>query len=121
MSRPPLLARRGNRPVDSSRRSPEMQDDNRQFLIARRSQEHQAFVDVCRAIPPDKLDYRPHPSSRSAGELMTIFVSAERACCELCDTGKTSYASGLRWHERAGLASADQLIKEYEAQYHALQ
>lgn len=94
---------------------------NRQFLITRRAQEHQAFVDVCRAIPPDKLEYRPHPLSRSAGELITIIVSSERACAELCETGRTSYASGLRWHERSGVASADKLISEYEEHYHALQ
>jgi hypothetical protein len=93
----------------------------RQFLITRRAQEHQAFVDVCRAIPPDKLEYRPHPHSRSAGELIAILVSGERTCSELCDTGKTSYASGLRWHERTGIVSADKLIGDYEEQYHALQ
>jgi len=109
----------------------EMEDDvapmsashpgTRQFLITRRAQEHQAFIDVCRAIPPDKLDYRPHPHSRSAGELMAIIASSERACAELCDTGKTSYASGLRRHEGVGTFSADTLIGEYEKQYHALQ
>ena len=95
--------------------------DNRQFLITRRAQEHQAFVDVCRSIPPDKLDYRPHPHSRSAGELIAILVSSERSCSELCDTGKTSYASGLQWHEKPGVLSADKLIAEYEDAYHALQ
>src|SRR5678815_1660060 len=104
----------------------EMEDDvamsgshpgTRQFLITRRAQEHQAFIDVYRAIPPDKLEYRPHPHSRSAGELMAIIASSERSCSELCDTGRTSYASGLRWHERTGVVSAEKLIREYEEQY----
>jgi uncharacterized damage-inducible protein DinB len=94
---------------------------NREFLITRRAQEHQAFVDVCRAIPADSLAYRPHPHSRSAGELIALFVSSEKTCAELCETGKSSYASGLRWHERASMASLDELIGNYEEQYHSLQ
>ena len=94
---------------------------SREFLITRRLQEHQTFIDVCRAIPPDKLEYRPHALSRSAGELIAILVSSERACAELCESGKSSYASGLRWHERMGVVSADELIREFEEQYHSLQ
>ena len=97
------------------------QHGDRQFLIARRLQEHQEFVDVCRAIPINKLDYRPHALSRSAGELIALLVSGERACGELCETGKSSYASGLRWHESGGNVSAEALTKEYERQYHDLQ
>ena len=59
---------------------------NRQFFIQRWEHEYPAFVNVFRALPPALLDYRPHPQSRSAGELVASdgFRPTElyRALCE---------------------------------------
>jgi hypothetical protein len=93
---------------------------NREFFIRRWSQEHPAFVDVCRALPADRLDYRPHPGSRSAGELVALLVSLQKGCVELCETGRSSYSSGLRWHPNGGISVLDEMIASYEMHHRAL-
>ena len=45
---------------------------NREFFIHRWEQEYPAFVRVFKALPANRLDYRPHPRSRSAGELVAV-------------------------------------------------
>src|SRR5688572_4491307 len=93
---------------------------NREFFIRRWTQEYPAFVDVIRALPPARLDYRPHPDSRSAGELAALLVSVEQSCVELCSSGSTSYASGLRWHTGSGFTNPEEMIAAYERFHHAL-
>jgi uncharacterized damage-inducible protein DinB len=93
---------------------------NREFFIRRWSQEHPAFVDTCRALPADKLDYRPHHASRSAGELVALLVSGEKSCVELCETGRGSYSSGLHWHPTSDFNTLDQMLAEYERHHRLL-
>ena len=71
---------------------------NREFFIQRWEQEYPAFVRVFKALPVNRLEYRPHPRSRSAGELVALLVSAQRSCIQLCKSRKSLY-SGLRWQE----------------------
>jgi uncharacterized damage-inducible protein DinB len=87
---------------------------NRDFFIRRWAQEYPAFIAVCAALPSDQLDYRPHPSSRSAGELVALLVAVERSCAELCETGRSSYNSGIRWHPTEGFGTLEQMISAYE-------
>ena len=56
---------------------------NREFFIQRWEQEYPAFVRVFKALPADRLDYRPHPLSRSAGELFALLVSFQQNWIEL--------------------------------------
>ena len=100
--------------------SPITQLSNREFFIRRWNQEYPAFVDVCKALPADKLDYRPHPNSRSAGELVALIASVEQSCCELCSTGKTSYASGLQWHPATAFTPLSEMIAAYEDRHRQL-
>jgi uncharacterized damage-inducible protein DinB len=93
---------------------------NREFFIRRWEQEYPAFVDVCRALPPDRLDYRPHAASRSAGELVALLVSTEKSCVDLCVSGSSSYNSGIRWHPSAGLNSLQEMIAAYQEHHRAL-
>ena len=51
---------------------------NREFFIECWQQEYPTFVKVLRAVPAGKLDHRPHPSSRSAGELVWLQVAEEQ-------------------------------------------
>src|SRR5205809_8080931 len=85
---------------------------NRDFFIRRWSVEYPAFVDVFKALPPDRLDYRPHAGSRSAGELVALLVSLERSCGELCETGPASDNSRLRVHAAHGPATLQTMIGE---------
>ena len=93
---------------------------NRDFFIRRSQQEHPAFVEVLEALPPDRLDYRPHPASRSAGELVALLVSAERSCAELCETGRSSYNSGIRFHPTEGFTTLEEMIVAYEKHHRVL-
>lgn len=65
--------------------------DNREFCIARRQAELPAFVKVLKAIPQDKLDYRPDPKARNAAELAWVLAAEEAALVALLETGKTQW------------------------------
>ncbi len=86
---------------------------NQEFFIQRWEQEYPAFVRVFKALPANSLDYRPHPRSRSAGELVALLVSAQQSCIELCESRKSMY-SGLRWQEPAGSGGLQEMIAAYE-------
>src|ERR1700747_415218 len=92
---------------------------NREFFIQRWEQEYPAFVRVFKALPANRLDYRPHLRSRSAGELVALLVSAQQSCIELCKSRKSVY-SGLRWQEVGRFGSRDEMIDIYEADHDSL-
>jgi hypothetical protein len=85
---------------------------NREFFIQRWEQEYPAFMRVFKALPANRLDYRPHPRSRSAGELVALLVSAQQSCIQLCKNRRSFY-SGLRWQEPASFGNHDQMISNY--------
>ncbi len=81
---------------------------NRDFFIKRLESETPAMLRVFRALPADKLEYRPHPRSRSAGELVAVLV-AEAACCvEMCAKGE------INWVEPKPATSPEQSATDYE-------
>jgi uncharacterized damage-inducible protein DinB len=92
---------------------------NREFFIQRWEQEYPAFMRVFKALPANRLDYRPHPRSRSAGELVALLVSAQQSCIQLCKSRKSFY-SGLRWQEPASFSTQDELISVYERDHSTL-
>jgi uncharacterized damage-inducible protein DinB len=87
--------------------------DNRNFFIRRWEQEYTAFRGVLRALPADRLDFRPHPASRSAGELVALLVSLEKSCSELCESGRSSYNSSISFHPKTGATLLDEMIEAY--------
>jgi hypothetical protein len=93
---------------------------NREFFIRRWELEYPSFADVIKALPPAKLDYRPHPASRSAGELVALLVSVEKACAELCESGRSSFNSGLRFHPNTGFTALEEMIGAYEQHHRVL-
>jgi uncharacterized damage-inducible protein DinB len=94
--------------------------NNRDFFIRRWRAEQSAFVDVLKALPPDRLDYRPHPASRSAGELVALLVSLGRGCVELCENGRGSYNSRLQIHSATRSSTLEEMIAAYEHHHAAL-
>jgi uncharacterized damage-inducible protein DinB len=86
---------------------------NREFFIQRWEQEYPAFVRVFEALPANLLDHRPHPQSRSAGELVALMVTAQRSCIELCKSQKSLY-SGLRWIGSEPLGTLAKMIEAYK-------
>ena len=72
---------------------------NLQFCIARRKTEVPTFTRVLKAIRQDRLDYRPDPKARTAGELASLLVTEEAALVTLLDIGS------VQWKEGAPMSS----------------
>ena len=66
---------------------------NREFFIQRWEQEYPAFMRVFKALSANRLDYRPHPRSRSAEELVALLVSAQQSCIQLCKSRKSFFTA----------------------------
>jgi hypothetical protein len=49
------------------------------------------FLRVLKAVPAGQADYRPHPRSTSAGDLVWLLASELNDACELVDRGEVSY------------------------------
>ena len=64
---------------------------DREFFLARRQIELPAFVNVLKALPADRLDYKPHPSSPDAKQLVWTLAMELRSAFEACDRGETSF------------------------------
>ena len=60
---------------------------NREFFLQRYASERSIFVKVFEALPLDQLEWRPHPKSRSAKELLGHMLGHEHALIELANDG----------------------------------
>ena len=49
------------------------------------------FIRVLKAVPANQAEYRPHPRSTAAGDLVWLLASELRDACELVDRGEVSY------------------------------
>jgi uncharacterized damage-inducible protein DinB len=65
---------------------------DRQLFAERLKSEGPAFTRVIKALPQDKADYRPHPKSRSAGELAWFFPSTLGTAVKLVDDRKVEWS-----------------------------
>ncbi|HYA63156.1 MAG TPA: DinB family protein [Candidatus Sulfotelmatobacter sp.] len=81
---------------------------NREFFIECWEQEAPAFVKVMKAVPADKLDYRPHPRSRSAAELVWVQVLEKHCWFELLDSGK------ITWKVPPPPVGLEEMIADYQ-------
>jgi len=88
---------------------------NRELFIQRWSEEYPIFLRVFRALPEEKLDYRPHPRSRSARELVNLMAYEEQALLELIDTGQ------IAWKEPAPPVRLSDMIERYSKPHEELQ
>jgi hypothetical protein len=80
----------------------------REFCLARRKAESPAFVKVLKAVPGDRLDYRPEPRSRTAAELASLIAAEEAALVELIDKGR------IEWKDPSPLGRVDEIVALYE-------
>ena len=94
--------------------------NNREFFIRRWEQEFPSFMEVIRALPPDQLSFRPHPKSRSAGELVAFLVSFEKGCVDLCTSKQSSYNTSIRWHPKERAATLAEMIDAYDTHHKEL-
>lgn len=78
------------------------------FCISRRKAERPAFLRVLKAIPKDRLDFRPEPKARTAGELAWLLAAEEIGLATLIDKG------ALDWKEEAPPKSLDAIVAAFE-------
>ena len=81
----------------------------REFFIKRFRAERPAFVSVIRALPQEKLDYKPHQRNSSAGDIAWFLVLELRALVEILDT------SEMHFNQLPNPNSVDAIAAEYEA------
>jgi uncharacterized damage-inducible protein DinB len=79
-----------------------------EFCIATRKSEFPAFVRVLKALPQDRLDYRPDPKARTAAELAWVMATEESALVSLLDTGK------VEWTDAKPPSSVSEIVAAYE-------
>jgi uncharacterized damage-inducible protein DinB len=82
--------------------------DNLEFFRSRRTSEMPAFYRVLKALPGGKLDYRPHPKSRSAAELAWLLAELEGSLATLVATGTIS------WKETKAPAKVEDIVAAFE-------
>jgi len=61
------------------------------FFFQKWDREAPKFDSVMDALPPDRLDYRPHPKSRSAAEMVTHLAREQEMLVGMIDTGRIDY------------------------------
>jgi uncharacterized damage-inducible protein DinB len=64
-----------------------MANENRDFFVSRLETEIPAFVRVLKALPDDKLDYKPHEKCTAAGKLAWQLANEVAGLSELFETG----------------------------------
>lgn len=88
---------------------------NREFYVQHCAMELPRFLAVIQAVPPGRLDYRPHPTSRSAQELIAHLIAHDQDVIELAQTGKINH----RTH--ASFKTLDEAIQLYRTEHAALE
>ena len=81
---------------------------NREFFIERWDAEFPPTLRVLKALPADKLDYRPHPRSMSAGELAALLADEAASLIELCDKGS------ITWGGPPKVKKLGEMVSEFE-------
>jgi uncharacterized damage-inducible protein DinB len=87
----------------------------REFFIRRFKAERPAFVNVIRALPSDRLDYKPHERNSAAGDIAWFLTAELRALVEMLETGE------VHWQQTPTPDSAAAIAAEYEAAADALE
>ena len=81
---------------------------SRELCLERRKQERKAFVNVLKAVPQDRLEYKPDPKSRSAGDLAWLIAFEDSALLPLIETGRSE------WKEVPGPGTVAAIVATYE-------
>jgi|MudIll2142460700_1097286.scaffolds.fasta_scaffold247182_2 uncharacterized damage-inducible protein DinB len=82
-----------------------------EYCIARRKAERKAFVNVLKAVPQDRLEYRPDPKARSAAQIVWLLAQEEAALVALLDAGS------ILWKETPPPSSVAEMVAAHERSY----
>src|SRR6266487_2986527 len=88
----------------------------RDFFVKCWKQEEPKFGKVLRALPPDRLSYRPHERSASAGELAWQLAEEQRVLNEMLDTGEIHWETERTPHPE----TLDEIIDAFDERTDAL-
>src|SRR5918995_4704525 len=84
--------------------------NDREFFRSRVQAEAQGFKKVFDALPADRMQYRPHPRSPTAAEVMRTMAAELAACCTAIDRGK------VEWNPAPPTSREDMLARWDRAQ-----
>jgi uncharacterized damage-inducible protein DinB len=82
--------------------------NDREFFVERWRLEYPGFLRVYRALPEGRLDYSPHPGSRTARRIAWGLAEEVRSLNEIIQTGES------RWDDRPAPESAAELAGAFE-------
>ena len=68
---------------------------SRELCLDRRKRERKAFVNVLKAVPQARMDYKPDPKSRTAGELAWLIAFEDAALVPLIENGRSESRNWL--------------------------
>lgn len=86
----------------------------REFYIEQLEAERPKFLEVIRALPDGKLDYKPHQKNASAGDIAWFLVLELRAVLSMLETGEN------HWEQPPKPDSGAAIATEYERVVNAL-
>jgi len=94
--------------------------NSRELFIAMVENEGPVFRKVLEAVPANKLDYTPHPVSRTAGSLATQLAMTPNALLELVNKGRfgdthTGATPSLPQALEAGTAARQELVQKLKS------
>ncbi len=64
---------------------------NQELYLKLWEREQPKFQRMIDAVPPEHLDYRPHPKSRSAAEMVTLLAREQESLCGMIDRGEIDF------------------------------
>jgi len=82
--------------------------NTRAYYSQRFAAEKAAFLRVFRALPADRLDYKPHERSMSAAQLVWLLTSELDDACKVAATGEVDFK------QTPPLATLDAMVEHYE-------
>ena len=81
----------------------------REYFIQRFKIERPNFVKVIRALPGDRLDYKPHERNSSAGDIAWFLAQELGALVQMLETGE------IQWKQVPTPGSLDEIAAAYES------
>ena len=94
---------------------------NREFFLHHCTSEFPRFLGVLEAAPADQLEFRPHPKSRSAYELIGHLIGHEQDLLELATSGSINHRMQVPFKTlQEGLALYREAHESLEQQVGAL-
>jgi uncharacterized damage-inducible protein DinB len=94
--------------------------NEREFFGSRLQAEAKGFQKVLQALPADRMEYRPHPKSPSAAEILRTMSAELGACVDAIDRGQVEWSPHPPTSREDMLARWDQALSDLTARLERL-